>query len=102
MSDQEFEGDYSDSSMEEIEIRPVRPPSRSRPVPVKRDKLTKSPVRSLSQNSVLNGDSLSAKICLEVGYFFNFFNLSDDNKKNNDSLHKSLGPGKILNTSIRN
>ncbi|KAH3886702.1 BTB/POZ domain-containing protein KCTD7-like [Dreissena polymorpha] len=67
MSDLEFEGDSSDSSIEDIEIRPVRPPSRSNPVPVRREKLTRSPVRSLSPNSVLNGggDVLSAKICLE-------------------------------------
>ena len=55
----------SDDSVEEIEIKAVRPVPRSR----NKEKFT-SPARSLSPNSMLNasGDQLSIKKCIDVSF----------------------------------
>ena len=56
----------SDSSVEEIDIKPVRPAPRSRPKPRQQNGV--SPARSLSPNSVLNnsGDAAAIKRCIDV------------------------------------
>lgn len=66
------DSDSSDSSVEEIDIKPVRSAPRTRARPRQNGV---SPARSLSPNAVLNasGDTASIKRCLDVSIFVKIF-----------------------------